>query len=167
MSEINEQQMSESELLKAYRELQDNSVSKEKYENDISELKDKNRMYLEAITSGERIPTEEDGSSLEDLIKDLTKFKGTNLEYWEKTTKAIDKLLDRVPQEELLNTVGAEGVDEIIKVNNYMKELVNEADGSAEYFRTLYNNKIADSAPKISSEINSAGGLTNYLLKQN
>lgn len=158
----------ESALLKKYQELKENSVSKDKYDADIKALKDKNELYLKAITEGDSIDTssEEDSGSIEDAISDLSKFKGTNLEYWNKTTKAIDKTLKSMPKETLVNTVGADGLEELVKVNEAMKQMVEDANGDPDYFRTLYNKRVQDSAPQISAEINKAGGLVDYFEKK-
>lgn len=151
-------------LLEAYKKLQENSVSKEKYEKDIAELKEKNNIYLQAITEGNSvdIPADDSGS-IQDAISDLSKFKGTNLDYWNKTTKAIDKILKEVPEEEIIKITGTEGLEELIKVNEGMKKMVKDSDGSADMFRTLYSQRVNDSAPRISTEINKAGSLVNYL----
>ena len=87
---INTDPMAEEKvLLKEYQKLKDNTVSKEKYEKDIKALEEKNALYLKAITDGEKVdvPSEEDSGSVIDTIADLSKFRGTNLEYWKKTTK--------------------------------------------------------------------------------
>lgn len=158
----------EKTLLNEYEKLKANSVSKEKYEADLKELKDKNALYLKAITEGGKvdIPADKDSGSVVDAIADISKFKGTNLEYWAKLTPAIDKMLKSLPEEEITKVAGVEGLEEIIKVNEGMKKLVEEANGDPDYFRTLYNNKVKDSAPRISNEIDKAGGLVNYLQKQ-
>ena len=41
----------ESALLKAYKNLQETTVSKEQYNKEVTELKEKNAMYLKAIIS--------------------------------------------------------------------------------------------------------------------
>lgn len=157
----------ESALLKEYQKLKENSVSKEKYDADMKALKEKNDLYLKAITEGEAVPaSEEDSGSVYDAISSLSKFKGTNLEYWDKTTKAIDKTLKAMPKDTLVNTVGADGLEELVKVNEAMKQMVEDANGDADYFRTLYAKRVQDSAPQISAEINKAGGLVDYFQKK-
>ena len=157
----------ENALLKEYQKLKENSVSKEKYDADMKALKDKNELYLKAITEGTEVPhSEEDSGSVYDAISELSKFKGTNLEYWEKTTKAIDKTLKAMPKETLVNTVGADGLEELVKVNEAMKQMVEDANGDPDYFRTLYNKRVQDSAPQISAEINKAGGLVDYFQRK-
>lgn len=158
----------EATLLKEYQELKENSVPKEQYQKDIAALKEKNAMYLKAITEGSNVNTSEEGDSgsVYDAIADISSFKGTNLEYWAKTTKATDKVLKAMPKETLVNTVGAEGLEELIKVNESMKQMVEDANGDPDYFRTLYNKRVQDSAPAISAEINKAGGLVDYFQKK-
>ena len=154
----------EAVLLKEYKKLQESTVSKEKYEKDIQALKEKNEMYLRAITEGEKVELSDDNSgSIQDAIADLSDFKGTNLEYWQKMTKAVDSTLKSLPENEITKMVGSEGLDEIIKVNESMKKMVEDANGDPDYFRTLYRNRVQDSAPRISSEIEKAGGIANYL----
>lgn len=154
----------ESALLKEYKKLQESTVSKEKYDHDVKELKEKNALYLKAITEGEKIETSEDDSgSIQDAIADLSKFKGTNLEYWQKMNKAIDKAIASLPENEINRMIGSDGLDEIIKVNEGMKQMVEDSNGDADYFRTLYKARVQDSAPRISSEIEKAGGIGNYL----
>ena len=153
----------ESALLKEYKKLQESTVSKEKYEKDISELKEKNAIYLKAITEGSEVAApEENSGSVQDAIADLSKFQGTNLEYWQKMNKAIDKCLESLPESEIEKMIGAEGLEEMIKVNEATKQMVRDANGDPDYFRTIYKQRVQDSAPRISSEIEKAGGLGNY-----
>ena len=157
----------ESVLLDEYKKLQENSVSKEKYEADIKELKDKNELYLKAITEGGKVDTPRDDSGrIEDAIADLSKFKGTNLEYWQKMTTAIDKTLKTIPEREITNAIGSDGLEELIKVNEGMKQMVEDSNGDADYFRTLYNHRVKDSSPRISAAIEKAGGVGNYFIEQ-
>ena len=155
-------------LLAEYKKLQESTVSKEQYQKDIQELKDKNALYLKAITEGAKVDVpEEDKGSLEDKIKELSKFRGTNLEYWEKTTSAIDQLLKRMPEADITKVTGSEGLEELIKVNEGMKQMVKDADGDSDYFRTLYKQRVTESAPKIAAEIEKAGGVANYIANNN
>lgn len=157
----------ESALLKEYKKLQENSVSREKYEADIKTLKEKADLYLKAITEGGKVDTSrEDSGSVVDTISDLSKFKGTNLDYWKKTTKAIDQTMKALGQEAIAKTIGANGLEELIEVNEGMKQMVKDAQDDPDYFRTLYKKRVEDSAPRISAEIEKAGGLVNYLEKQ-
>lgn len=152
-------------LLNEYKKLQENTVSKEQYEKDIEELKEKNKLYLQAITEGKQVETEDstNKTSLEDDIKQLSKFKGTNLQYWEKTTSAIDKVLKELPDAEITKITGPDGLEELIKVNEGMKKMVKDANGDCDYFRTLYKQRVQDSSPRISAEIEKAGGVANYI----
>ena len=155
-------------ILDEYKKLKENSVSKEKYEKDMAVLKEKNEMYLKAITEGSKVDLpNSDSKSLQETIADLSKFKGTNLEYWQKTNAAIDKILKEVPEQEIIRVTGSEGLDELIKVNEGMKKMVEDAHGDPDYFRTLYGNRVKDSATRISSEIEKAGNLFSYLEKKN
>lgn len=157
----------ESALLKEYKKLQENSVSREKYEADIKALEEKNKIYLKAITEGGKVDTSrEDSGSVVDTISELSKFKGTNLDYWKKTTKAIDQTMKALGQEAIAKTIGADGLEELIEVNEGMKQMVEDAQDDPDYFRTLYKKRVEDSAPRISAEIEKAGGLVNYLEKQ-
>lgn len=152
-------------ILKEYNKLKATSVPKEKYEADLKAANDKAALYLKAITEGNKVelPDEQNSSvSVKDAIAELSKFKGTNLEYWQKMTPTIDKILKTVPEEEITKIAGSEGLEEIIKVNEGMKALVKEANGDPDYFRTLYKNKVTESAPRIGSEIEKAGGVVNY-----
>lgn len=163
-NEKSENLQEESALLKAYKTLQENSVSKEKYQKDISELKEKNEIYLKAITEGGEVDTpSENSDNINDIISDISKFKGTNLDYWDKMTKAIDKVLKVLPEDEITAITGPEGLDEIVKVNESMKKMVKDSDNNPDLFRTIYGQRVVDSAPKISAAINSAGSLVNYL----
>lgn len=154
----------ESALLKEYQELQKNSVSKEKYEHDLNELKEKNAIYLKAITEGGKVDAPEDNSgSVQDAIADLSKFKGNNLEYWQKMVPAMDKTLNALPESEIAKMIGSDGLDELIKVKEGMRKMVEDSQGDAGTFMRLYNARVQDSAPRISSEIERAGGLGNYL----
>ncbi len=167
-NQTNENLQEESALLKAYKTLQENSVSKEKYDKDIAELTEKNKIYLQAITEGKEVdmPTE-NCDNVQDIIADISKFKGTNLEYWQKMTTAIDKVLKVMPEEEITTITGPEGLDEIVKVNESMKKMVKDSQGNPDLFRAIYGQRVADSAPKISAAINSAGSLVNYLQQNN
>ena len=158
----------ESVLLKEYQKLQENSVSKEKYEADIKALKEKNDLYLKAITEGAQVDvdSDKDSGSVVDTISELSKFKGTNLDYWKKTTKAIDQTIKALGNEVITKTIGADGLEELVEVNQEMKKMVNDAQDDPDYFRTLYKARVQDSAPRISAEIEKAGGLVNYLEKQ-
>jgi hypothetical protein len=155
----------ESVILKEYQKLQAESVSKDKYEADIKREKDRADLYLKAITEGRKVdtPTDNNSKSLNEMIAGLTKFKGTNLEYWQKMTPAIDKMLKEVPQSEIIKTVGQDGLEGIIRVNEGMKDMVEKSNGDPDYFRALYKKDVADASPRISAEIEQAGGLVNYL----
>lgn len=156
----------EKTLLDEYNKLKDSTVSKEKYEHDIKELKDKNDLYLKAITEGGKVDTPVDNSgSIQDAIADISKFKGTNLEYWQKMTVATDKAIKSLPQQEIEKLIGSDGFEEVIKVNEGMKQMVEDANGDPDYFRTLYRQRVQDSAPRISTEIEKAGGIVNYFNK--
>lgn len=153
----------ENALLHEYKRLQANSVPKEKYEKDIAELREKNAIYLKAITEGKQVDLPTDNSiSVNDAIADISKFRGTNLEYWQKMTTTIDKVLSSMSESEITKITGADGLEEIVKVNEGMKQLVKDSNGDSDYFRTLYKNRVMDSAPRISTEIEKAGGLVNY-----
>lgn len=157
----------EKTILQEYQRLKDSTVSKEKYEKDIAELKEKNKIYLDAIANGSSVGTEEvDKTSLEEKILELSKFKGTNLDYWTKVTSAIDKVLTQMPEQEILKVTGAEGLDELIKVNEGMRQMVNDSNGDPDLFRTLYKQRVQDSAPRVSAEIEKAGGVANYIANQ-
>lgn len=164
MEEIqNEENKEESAILKAYKELEANSVPREKYEKDVAALKEKNDIYLKAITEGDKVDTpSDDGKSLNEAISDISNFKGTNLDYWQKMTATVDKMLGELPEQEIVKVTGSEGLDELIKVNEGMKKMVKDANGDPDYFRTLYKNRVKDDAPRISAEIEKAGGLFSY-----
>lgn len=160
----------EETLLKKYQELKANSVSKEQYDKDVADLKEKNKLYLQAITEGAPIPQDDAPAgkevSLEDRIAKINKFKGTNLEFWEDMTSTIDLALKKIPESEITKVTGAEGLDELIKVNEGMKAMVKASNGDCDTFRSLYKAKVKDSAPKISADIDKEGGLVNYLVAQ-
>lgn len=153
-------------LLKEYKKLQENSVSKEKYEADIKALKEKNELYLKAITEGEKVDApREDSGSVIDTISDLSKFKGTNLDFWKKTTKAIDQTVKALGKDEITRTIGSDGLEELVKVNENMKKMVEDSQDDPDYFRTLCKARMVDSAPRISADIEKAGGLVDYFNK--
>lgn len=155
-------------LLEEYKKLKENTVSREKYEKDLNELKEKNKMYLDAITEGKKIDVQADNNvSLSKKIENLTKFRGTNLEYWKETCSAIDSVLKEMPESEIMKVTGPEGLDELIKVNEGMKQMVADSNGDPDYFRTLYKQRVQDSAPRISAEIEKAGSVFNYYQKNN
>lgn len=158
----------EETLLKQYKELQANSVPKEQYQKDIAALKEKNAMYLKAITEGGKVDThsEEDSGSIQDAISDLSKFKGTNLDYWKKTTKAIDKTIKALGEDTITKTIGVDGLEELVEVNEGMKQMIEDSQDDPDYFRTLYRQKVQDSAPRISAEIEKSGGLVGYFSKK-
>lgn len=154
-------------LLDAYKNLQNNSVSKEKYDADIKALKEKNDLYLKAITEGRKVDLPADENvSMEQRIQELNKFRGTNLQYWEKMSPAIDALLKELPESEIVKITGEEGLEEIIRVNEGMKKMIEDSNGDADYFRSLYKARVKDSAPRISAEIEKAGSLANYLVEK-
>ena len=157
----------EAVLLKEYKKLQENTVSKEKYEADIKALKEKNELYLKAITEGEKVDTQsEDSGSVVDTISELSKFKGTNLDYWKKTTKAIDQTIKALGNEAIAKSIGADGLEELIEVNQEMEQMVEDSQDDPDYFRTLYKARVQDSAPRISAEIEKTGGLVGYFSKK-
>lgn len=158
----------ESALLKAYKDLEKSSVPKDVYDKKVKELEDKNKLYLRAITEGEKVEAENanDKVSLEDRIKGLSKFKGTNLEFWTEMTSAIDSMLTSMPESEIVKITGSEGLEEMIKVNEGMKAMVKDSNGNPDMFRTLFKDRVMESSPRIGSEIEKNGGLTNYLLNK-
>lgn len=158
----------EAVLLKEYKKLQESTVSKEKYEKDIQALKEKNEMYLRAITEGDKVdaPSEEDSGSVYDTIDSLSKFKGTNLEYWKQTTKAIDQTVKALGNEAITKAIGSDGLEELIEVKEVMSQMVHDSQDDPDYFRTLYKARVKDSTPNISASIEKAGGLVDYFKKQ-
>ena len=82
-------------------------------------------------------------------------------------TTTIDKVLQTLPDEEITKITGAEGLEEIVKVNENMKKMVEDSKGDCDYFRTLYKARVTDSAPKISAEIEKSGSLLNYFNNKN
>lgn len=153
----------ESALLKEYKKLQASSVPKEQYEKDIAELKEKNALYLKAITEGEAVSTPtEDSDNIQDIIADISEFKGTNLEYWQKMNKAIDKTLKTLPEDEIVKTIGSDGLEELIEVNEGMRKMVEDSNGDSDMFRILYKDRVKESSPKLASEIEKKGGLYGY-----
>ena len=157
----------ESVLLKEYQKLQENSVSKEKYEADLKAANDKANLYLKAITEGSEVDVpREDSGSVTDTISELSKFKGTNLDYWKKTTKAIDQTIKALGSEAATKMIGSDGLEELIEVGEVMKQMVKDSNDDPDYFRTLYKARVQDSAPRISAEIEKAGGVVDYLQKQ-
>lgn len=162
----NENLEEESALLKAYKNLEENSVSKEKYEKDMAELREKNNLYLKAITEGSKVDSTSESIDLQKEIQDLSEFKGTNLQYWTKTCKAIDETLKKMDRETIEKMIGYEGLEELIKVNEGMKSMVEQADGDPAMFRAIYNRKVKESSPKLAAEIEKSGGLVGYLEKR-
>lgn len=157
----------EQALLSEYKKLQANSVSKEDHEKVVKELQEKNALYLKAITEGAKnVEIDNKEKPLTDLISEVSEFKGTNLEYWKKMTKAIDRVVKETPSETISEIAGTEGLDEIIKVNMHMKKMVEDSNGDPDMFRNLFKDRVLDSAPRISAEINKAGSLANYLVEQ-
>lgn len=160
----NEELKEESVLLDEYKKLQESTVSKEKYEADMKALKEKNELYLKAITEGGKVDTtSEEDINIQEAISELSKFKGTNLEYWDKMTKATDQALKILPKDVIEKMVGADGLEEIVKVKEGMRKMVDDSNGDPDYFRTLYKNRIQDSSPRMSAEINKAGGVVEYI----
>lgn len=154
----------EKNILDEYQKLKENSVPIEKYKQDVEALKEKNQLYLKAITEGARVSTDnEEDISLNERIKNLSKFKGNNLEYWAETTKAIDQLFKEMKEEDISAITGQDGLDELLEVRDGMRRMVEDADGDPDYFIKLYKQRVKDSAPRISAEIEKAGGLVNYL----
>lgn len=154
----------ESALLKAYKNLQETTVSKEQYNKEVTELKEKNAMYLKAITEGAQVDTpSEKEYDIPAHIAKVNKFKGTNLDYWKQMTELTDNILKSTPNEQIIKIAGSEGLDEIIKVNEGMKQMVKDSNNDPDLFRSLFNARVVDSAPNISAGINKAGGLVNYL----
>lgn len=165
----NQENMNEEELLiKEYKKLQENSVPREKYDADIKALRDKNEIYLKAITEGGKVDTDsdKDSGSVTDTISELSKFKGTNLDYWKKSTKAIDQTIKALGQDEISRTIGSDGLEELIKVNESMKKMVEDSEDDPDKFRLLYKSRIVESAPRIGAEIEKSGGLVNYFAKK-
>lgn len=154
----------ESALLKAYKNLQETTVSKEQYNKEVTELKEKNAMYLKAIIEGAQVDTpSEKEYDIPAHIAKVNKFKGTNLDYWKQMTELTDNILKSTPNEQIIKIAGSEGLDEIIKVNEGMKQMVKDSNNDPDLFRSLFNARVVDSAPNISAGINKAGGLVNYL----
>lgn len=162
--EFTQENKEEQALLKAYKELQAGTVSKEQYEKDIAELKEKNAIYLKAITEGSQVDTPSNDSSvkLTDAIAGISNFKGTNLQYWQEMSPIIDRVLTDLPEAEITKIAGTGGLEEIVKVNEAMKQMAKDANNDPDYFRTLYRQRVTDSSPKISADIEKFGGLVNY-----
>ena len=125
----------ESALLQSYKKLQETTVSKEKYEKDIKELQDKADLYLKAITEGSSVNNEpsEKEYNIPEHISKLQKFKGTNYEFWKQMTELTDHILVATPQEEIVKIAGSDGLDEIIKVNEGMKQMVKDSRQAFNY----------------------------------
>lgn len=157
----------ESALLQAYKNLQETSVSKDVYEKKVAELEEKNKIYLDAITQGNKIDVETGDFNLTSEIEKMSGFKGTNLEYWKKMNPIIDHIIKEVPESEIVNIAGAEGLDEMIKTNEYMKAMVDQSNDNPDMFNTLFRQKVLDSNTRMSSQIEKQGGLYAYFESQN
>ena len=157
----------EATILEEYQKLKASSVSREQYEADLKAEKERSALYLKAITEGGKVdtPTDNNSESLQEGIVKMSKFKGTNLEYWQKMTPLIDRVIKEVPQSEITKVTGQDGLEGMIRVNEGMKKLVKQSDGDPDTFKTLYKRYVNDSSPKISADIESAGGLVSYLQK--
>ena len=75
-------------------------------------------------------------------------------------------MLQTMPESEIVKITGTEGLEEMIKVNEGMKQMVKDSNGNPDMFRTLFKDRVVESAPRIASEIERSGSLTNYLSKK-
>ena len=66
---------------------------------------------------------------------------------------------------EIVKIAGPDGLEEIVKVNEGMKQIVKDSNGDPDTFRSLYKQRVQESSPRIGAEIEKAGGLYNYLSK--
>ena len=76
--------------------------------------------------------------------------------------KAIDRTLKTLPEDEIVKTIGSDGLEELIKVNEGMRKMVDDSNGDSDMFRILYKDRVQESSPKLASEIEKKGGLYGY-----
>lgn len=162
----NNEMKEEKVLLEEFKKYKENSVSKEKYEKDLKAQKERADLYLDAIVNGKEVDTSSnDNVSLEEKVREISKFKGTNLDFWTKMTSAVDTLLNEMPQQEILKITGEDGLEELIKVNEGMKQMVKDSNKNPDAFLTYYNTRVAEGSQRMGNAIESAGGIYNYLSK--
>lgn len=142
-------------LLEAYNELKENSISKKEYERVLK----RNEDLTQALIKNDKLdkddePKEPNMAKIKRLTNELYSDKRgsmTNLEYCQKTVELRDAIIAEGGRDPFLPTSG-ENKDSYAnqqtaeKVANGLRKMVDDANGSPEAFNSLYQARVEDIA---------------------
>lgn len=130
--------------------LKQNSVSKEDY----LKLQNENRNLLKSLVEGQTVSTEaaeEPKRSVSEIVKDLTSDSISNLDYLTYSLELHDRRLEEGYNDFLPIGHQISPTDEDIaaatQVEDFLRELVETADGNRDVFNNEYQRRVVDSIP--------------------
>lgn len=153
------------ELAKALEEAKKNSVSKEEYDRVVKENED----LVNQIINGEggngngQTPPEE--VDIDELRKELYGPKGknlSNLDYWKKTLKLRQAVIDKDHYDPFLNH-GANikptetEAQQAQNVADVVQQCIDECGGDSNVFTALLQSKIANDSPTLTAHLTKLG----------
>lgn len=149
------------ELAKAFKELKENSVSKEEY----NDLKEENRKLVEQVINGggdadgHNNPPEDLDATIKKLREELYGPKCdqlSNLEFCEKTLKLREAVIKKGDPDPFLPN-GAKiqpdsnDIDKAENVAKVFKECIDEAKGNSEVFTAILQSKVNNDSPQLTA----------------
>jgi len=132
------------QAVKALRELKDTTVSRDKYDKDISQLQQREKQLLDLIKNGGQ--DEGDDKTIADLREQLGKGKLSNLEYCQTALSLRQKVL----AEQQIDIFEAQGhtVDRNLvdgeRVAEFMQSCIDKSEGDSSVFTALLQSNLVD-----------------------
>lgn len=132
------------DLVNTIKELKDTTVSRDKYEEDVSQLQSERKRLLDIIKNGGDVDEEE--QSIDSLKEQLMSGKLNNLDYVKNSLLLRQKVLE----EQEIDIFEAQGhtVDRQIvngeKVATFLQGCVDKAEGNSQVFTALLNSNLND-----------------------
>lgn len=144
------EEMNNEQYIQAIEEMKASTVSKEAY----NKLRAENKKLLEALVSGQEIPTTpEEKPSIDELRKQLFDVDGnmSNLQYVETALSLRDSLIEAGERDPFLPygdkvDITADTIATAEKVAAALKEMVDFAEGDSGVFTAEYQRRVKDVA---------------------
>lgn len=135
------------DILKKYKELKDNSVSKEEYEKVVKEKKD----IISQVLNGQNPNEEQDDRSIDDIKKDLFKENSnlSNREYVENALALRKKILAEGGRDPFLpygEKISPDDNDYMVvdRVVKSLEECLEIADGDDDVFNVEFTRRLEE-----------------------
>ena len=158
------EEQSQLELAKAYKDLKENSVSKEEFEKLQKENKDLTQQVINGEGGGNGQPTPEQ-VDIKQLREELYGPKGadlSNLDFWKKTLQLRQAVIEQEGYDPFLphgakikpNEQDVERAEAVAKT---VQECIDKSEGSSEVFTALLQQETANDSPSFLAHLKKIG----------